>query len=76
MLKALNGLPGGLGSTTEAAFAAIAVPVHSGERLLAALNMVFPKASVSPKDLQGRFVPALKRVAQEIGKASRVWVDA
>jgi IclR family transcriptional regulator, mhp operon transcriptional activator len=27
----------------EAAFAGIAVPVHSGERLLAALNMVFPK---------------------------------
>jgi len=37
--------------------------------------MVFPKAAVSTKDLQGRFVPALKRLAQGIGKASRVWVE-
>ena len=59
----------------EADFAGIAVPVHSGERLLAALNMVFPKSAVSRKDLDARFVPALKRLADSIGKASKAWVD-
>jgi IclR family mhp operon transcriptional activator len=60
----------------EADFAAIAVPVHSGQRLLAAMNMVFPKSAVSTKDLQSRFVPALKQLAQAIGKASKASVDA
>ena len=59
----------------EASFAAVALPVHSGGRLLAALNMVFPKRAVSTRDLLGRFVPALERLAQSIGKASRAWVD-
>jgi IclR family mhp operon transcriptional activator len=52
----------------EASFAAVGVPVHSGGRLLAAMNMVFPKAAVSTKDLQGRFVPALRRLAVSIGE--------
>lgn len=59
----------------EADFAAIAVPVLSGARLLAALNMVFPKSAVSKKDLDARFVPALKRLADVIGKASNAWVN-
>ena len=59
----------------EADFAAIGVPVFSGERLLAALNMVFPKAAVPARDLRARFVPALQRLSQSIGKASRAWID-
>ena len=59
----------------EADFAAIAVPVFSGGRLRAALNMVFPKSAVSKKDLDARFVPALKRLADSIGKASDAWVN-
>ena len=59
----------------EAAFAAIAVPVYSGERLLAALNMIFPKASVSKNDLEQRFVPALRELATAIGKGSRNWIE-
>lgn len=55
----------------EADFAGVAVPVYSGERLLAALNMVFPKSAVAAKDLKGRFVPALKRLSDSIGKASK-----
>ncbi len=61
---------------TEQDFAAIAVPVHSGERLLAALNMVFPKAAVAAAELARRYVPALTRLANSIGKASRAWVEA
>ena len=62
--------------TREASFAAVAVPVMAGERLLAALNMVFPKAAVSGKDLENRFVPALKQLAASIGKSSRAWIEA
>ncbi len=60
----------------EASFAAVAVPVFAGPRLLAALNMVFPKAAVSQKHLATRFVPALERLAATIGKSSRAWVEA
>jgi IclR family mhp operon transcriptional activator len=59
----------------QAAFAAIAVPVFSGDRLLAALSMIFPKASVSKGDLEQRFVPALRNLATAIGKASRNWIE-
>ena len=59
----------------EASFAAVAVPVFAGERALAALNLVFPKAAVSRKDLEARFVPALKRLAASIGKSSRAWIE-
>ena len=59
----------------EASFAAVAVPVLAGERVLAALNLVFPKAAVSTRDLDARFVPALKRLAASIGKSSRAWTE-
>lgn len=59
----------------EAHFAAIAVPVHCDDRLIAGLNMVFPKAAVSPYDLEHRFLPALRRLAERIGKGSRTWLD-
>lgn len=59
----------------EAEFAAVAVPVHSGKRLLGALNMVFPKAAVPEADLRRRFVPRLLRLASAIGKGSRVWIE-
>ena len=59
----------------EASFAAIAVPVMAAERVLAAVNLVFPKAAVSQKDLEARFVPALKRLASSIGKSSRALVE-
>lgn len=59
----------------EADFAAVAVPVHCEQRLLAVLNLVFPKAAVPAHDLQERYVPALLRLAQEIGKGSRFWLE-
>lgn len=60
----------------QADFAAVAVPVHAGQRLLAALNLVFPKAAVSERDLQQRFVPALRRLADAIGRGSRAWIES
>lgn len=59
----------------ESSFSAIAVPVFAGTRLLAALNMVYPKAAVSQRDLASRFVPALERLAASIGKSSRAWIE-
>jgi IclR family mhp operon transcriptional activator len=59
----------------EAAFAAIAVPVHCGQRLLAAMNMVFPKSAVSATDLRNRFAPTLTRLSDSIGEASRTLME-
>lgn len=56
-------------------FAAIAVPVFAGERLLAGLNMVFPKSAVGAADLRKRFVPALSRLAETIGKQARTLLE-
>ncbi|MDZ5458707.1 hypothetical protein [Azohydromonas lata] len=62
-------------SIPQANFAAVAVPVHAGSRLLAAMNLVFAKAAVSSNDLQQRFVPALKRLAHSMGRGSCARVD-
>lgn len=59
----------------EADFAAVAVPLHSGRRLLGALNLVFPKQAVAREDLEARFVPALRRLASSIGKVSRALIE-
>ena len=59
----------------EAEFAAVAVPVYCAKRLLAVLNMVFPKAAVAPHELQERYVPALQRLAASIGSGSRSWLE-
>jgi IclR family mhp operon transcriptional activator len=59
----------------ESDFGAIAVPVFAGPRLLAALNMVFPKSAIGPNDLRERFVPALQALAETIGRGSRRWVE-
>ncbi len=59
----------------EESFAAIAVPLRAGERVLGSMNLVFPKSSVSARDLEQRFVPALTRLADGIGKSSRAWVE-
>lgn len=59
----------------EADFAAVAVPLHSGERLLGAMNLVFPKQAVARADIEARFVPALRRLAASIGKSSRALVE-
>ena len=59
----------------EAEFAAVAVPVHAGPRLLAALNMVFPRSAISNQDLEQRYVPRLERLAASIGRGSRAWIE-
>lgn len=55
----------------EPEFAAIAVPVHAGRRLLASINLVFPKSAVPRADLDARYVPELLRLAGAIGRGSR-----
>ena len=39
------------------------------------LNMVFPKSAVSASDLDDRFVPALLRLADAIGRGSKSWLS-
>lgn len=59
----------------EQHFAAVAVPLSSGDRLLGVLNMVFPKAAVAQEALKTRYVPALMSLAAQIGRTSRAWLD-
>lgn len=61
--------------TRQADFGGVAVPLRSGRRLLGSMNLVFPKSAVRRDDLDSRLVPALQRLAQSIGKASRAWVE-
>jgi IclR family mhp operon transcriptional activator len=59
----------------EASFGAVAVPVLAGTKVLAAINLIFPKSAVTQADLESRYVPILKRLAALIGKNSRSLVD-
>lgn len=59
----------------EAPFAAVAVPLHSGTQLLGAINLVFPKEAVSDADVQRRYLPRLRQLAQRIGKDVLPWLD-
>lgn len=56
--------------TRESAFAAVAVPVRAGRRVLAAINLVFPRSAVTQDDLQARYVPDLLRLARAIGRGA------
>ena len=61
--------------TREASFAAVAVPLRSGRRLLGAINLIFPRQSVSPQELQRRYLPRLRRLALRIGRDAGPWLD-
>ncbi|MFC6281681.1 MULTISPECIES: DNA-binding transcriptional regulator [Polaromonas] len=60
---------------TEEHFGAIAVPVHSDNTLLGAINLIFPNDVVSPKDMKERFAPRLLKLAKSIGKSSQAWLE-
>jgi IclR family pca regulon transcriptional regulator len=51
----------------EPGLRSIAVPVYSGGRVVAAVNMGTQAARVSLEDLKSRFLPALRRLARELG---------
>ena len=56
-------------------FSSVAVPMFCGNRLLASLNLVFPKNAVEPAELERRYVPALKHLASTVGNLSRSWLE-
>ncbi len=57
-------------------FSAIAVPVFAGQRLLGAVNMVFPNDAVPKQDLREKYLPRLVKQAELIGKNSRAWIES
>lgn len=59
--------------TKEANFAANSVPIFTGSELLGCINIVYPKAAISTGQLETRFIPALKRLAEGIGRSSQHW---
>lgn len=60
----------------EATYAAIAVPISSGRRLVGGVNLIFPRAAVSTSDLERRYLPRLKRLAARIGKDMQPWLQS
>lgn len=54
-------------------FAAIAVPVRSGGRVIACLNVVFSKRSVSPRDAVHRWGRDLATTARLLERAFSAW---
>jgi IclR family transcriptional regulator, mhp operon transcriptional activator len=54
---------------------AVAVPVISGNRLIAVLSLGFPVGAVTPVALKQRFLPHLNSLAVCIGKESRSWFE-
>ncbi|VCU71901.1 Pca regulon regulatory protein [Pigmentiphaga humi] len=61
--------------TMQPSIAAIAVPVASGERLLGAINLIYPIGALGAAEIRQRFLPALKELAASIGEASSAWLD-
>ena len=59
----------------EAPFGAVAVPVCSGRRLVGGVNLIFPKAAMSEREIEQRYMPRLKRLAQRIGKDMQPWLN-
>ena len=51
----------------EASFSAVAVPLVSANRVIGALNLVYPKDAVSLDEMATRYVPRLKALATRIG---------
>jgi IclR family mhp operon transcriptional activator len=51
----------------QADFAAIALPLRSRGRVVAAVNLVFPKNVVPPRDVARRYVPLLRTLVDTIG---------
>jgi len=54
----------------EADFGAVAVPVFARRRVLAAVNLVFPKSAVTRAALESRYLPELSRLSRAIGRGS------
>lgn len=57
----------------EPDFSAIGLAVKSAGHLIAAINMVFPTASVDVPAIEGRYLPVLQELAQRIGRDCEPW---
>ena len=53
----------------EASVAAIAFPIHSGGRAIGAINLVFVRNAVEPREIRARYVPLLRALARQISGA-------
>jgi IclR family mhp operon transcriptional activator len=52
----------------EPDFAAVPVSINAGDRVLGAINLVFPKSAITAIELERRFLPGLRGLADEIGR--------
>jgi IclR family transcriptional regulator, mhp operon transcriptional activator len=56
---------------SQSAFAAIAFPIFDRNHAIAAINIVFPRNAISARELEARFVPELRSLADEISARTR-----
>lgn len=54
-------------------FSAIGLAVKSAGQLVAAINMVYPNASVDQRAIEDKYLPVLKELAERIGRDSEPW---
>lgn len=59
----------------QAPYAAVAVPVRSGKRLVGGINLIFPKAAVSREEVQKRYLPRLRQLALRMGRDMGPWLE-
>lgn len=57
----------------EPDFSAVGLAVQSAGQLIAAINMVYPNASVDIHAIENKYLPVLKELAQRIGRDSAPW---
>lgn len=57
----------------EPDFSAVGLAVHSDGHLIAAINMVYPNASVDLNAIERKYLPILKELAERIGRDSAPW---
>ena len=57
----------------EPDFSAIGLAVKSAGQLIAAINMVYPNASVDISAIESKYLPVLKELALRIGRDSEPW---
>lgn len=57
----------------EPDFSAIGLAVTSAGQLIAAINMVYPNASVDMDAIENKYLPILKELAERIGRDSAPW---
>ncbi len=59
----------------ESDFSAIGVPVLCADQVIGAINMIYPNASVDEHQVESKYLPLLRKLADRIGRDSAPWIE-